>query len=1119
MKYRMTFGLLLFVMSTLKAQMVAGFDIPEFGATFGIDPHRQDFPVKVKLKSFSALGNVLWPLEQASLVVQLDNRTGEAVQVDGFVEIIAYGTKGRPGDIWTPQMFKISEAEKIPLQVRLDKNAFSDVPIELKIPETFGAYGIIADLGPYGRQFITSCIRTFSFPEERLQFPSFCLDDISPELLRRLGVHAIRMELNYKPTDDADFEEWYKSLRERFGRYETNQIAVLVKISAPEHYSRVHPLGIPRPHLDPSGIMLNTKCDMAWLPQFDDDFREFCYRIACEFGWPKGPINAFSLWNEPWEGLSISGWGADMLRYREIFTVMCEAVEKARHDAGVEILLGGGSSTSNALDKFFADGSDAFLDRFDFCSIHYQGLFSWATIKRWVNRRSSRGRVRIWDTESWVANTDDRIAAVVAANKAAGYDRAMGVYGGNICQVERSVIRTDGGDSIREIVHAWPPAAAVGAVQHFIGERRFRELLFRNGLPWIIIFDGITSPDDGTAVVVGDLGDVFGADALPFRTVRSIAELEHKSALWKHRTAPQPVRDAKGIAETNRRPSLPEPWHGACMILKNPKRWFSLYDFYGNLQSDDENITIFLDHRGFFLRSNGSAGSFAALLQALRNAKIIGLEPLEMIVYDFTTSIGCRPPLKLRLTNVLNRSIKGTLTVTLGYNQSFQRRLKLSFKPHQTRCVTVKHISIPTAEDNTYPLRLTFDAGRDGIAVHEEELHVNLISRRTIEIDGDLSDWHGALPQIIRPGEDSNASLTEAAWYPFKEFEAGTPIGAAVGWLACDDSMFYFAAKISDSTPDPGMIRFSCREDDQFFYPDTCYIPLREFTFGGAMKHSILSYSARWNDQITLPRGTCTLIVEYDGYIRLYLNGRLVLNHGGNFVRNTVKLSLEGDGHPIDFKLEYRREGGNQSAVRLQWKDAAGNCFQPYHDLHAEYFVGPDFNLLLTRQKEREIDHIWNDDVPHPAFNEKRVIPLVWPQGVRRFSYRQEPELPAGNSPDHDNVQIAFNVLEDEEKDLYPCPPGVMKGFTNYQCSDYEYALNPVAEQYGGGTEIWRLRKPGLPHKHFYPRQPSAPQEGAVTKGRLVIVRRGDTRIVEAALPWSELPHVKKRLDAGKTIK
>jgi len=58
-----------------------------------------------------------------------------------------------------------------------------------------------------------------------------------------------------------------------------------------------------------------------------------------------------------------------------------------------------------------------------------------------------------------------------------------------------------------------------------------------------------------------------------------------------------------------------------------------------------------------------------------------------------------------------------------------------------------------------------------------------------------------------------------------------------------------------------------------------------------------------------------------------------------------------------------------------------------------------------------------------------------------------------------------------------------------------------------------------MPRKHFYPRQPKSPFDGAVKEGKLAMVREGNTRLVEAALPWSEIPKVKERLDAGKRIK
>ena len=204
----------------------------------------------------------------------------------------------------------------------------------------------------------------------------------------------------------------------------------------------------------------------------------------------------------------------------------------------MDLLVGGCDSTSNAIDKLFPDGADEFLPIFDFASIHYQGLDSFATFKQWTNRSGPNGRVKIWDTESWVANTDDRVAALVAANRAAGYDRAMGVFGGNIAEDNEQDIRTADGKTKRvHTVTAWSVAPAVGAAQHFIGERDFNRILFQNGLPWVFIFRGLPdnsgkiNDEDGTVVVVGDIGEEFGADGLPFRTARGFAEKRHKAEL------------------------------------------------------------------------------------------------------------------------------------------------------------------------------------------------------------------------------------------------------------------------------------------------------------------------------------------------------------------------------------------------------------------------------------------------------------------------------------------------------------------------------------------------------------------------------------------------------------
>ena len=142
-----------------------------------------------------------------------------------------------------------------------------------------------------------------------------------------------------------------------------------------------------------------------------------------------------------------------------------------------------------------------------------------------------------------------------------------------------------------------------------------------------------------------------------------------------------------------------------------------------------------------------------------------------------------------------------------------------------------------------------------------------------------------------------------------------------------------------------------------------------------------------------------------------------------------------------------------------------------------------------------------------------------WPEGVRRFSYRRWPDIPS-SMPQiaRDNVLIAFNAIPMGQDGWQTPLPGRMPKFVWYKTTDYEFALNKVADQYGGGTEIWRTWLPGMTYKHFYPRQPKSEREGPA-KGKLKIRYEPGTRIVECALPWSEIPHVKQLRDAGEIVK
>ncbi|HEY8965896.1 MAG TPA: hypothetical protein VIM58_05600, partial [Candidatus Methylacidiphilales bacterium] len=564
------------------AQMRAGDKMKNYEEVFGLSLKDRTPAYDVTLVASRPAGNVLAPGEQPEFTFLLTNLRDEPLRASGKFDVLAYGTKGIPGDIWLPEMFKSADLPALPFQADLPAKGSQLVTVRPELPAAFGAYALIADLGPAGRRFGTSCVRTFAPVPEKIQYPKLALDDaVGLDVLKALGVQAIRAGVGYFPPGSpgraAELDRLDTFLR---ACAERNITVMLMFLSG----DSPQPLGRGRPHLDDGGVMLKTKQDLAWLPAYDADFRAYVAGICGKYGWPKGAVTSVLLWNEPWDGISISGWGADSIRYREMFTAMARGVEEAR-SGGAQVLIGGCDSTTNTLDKLFADGKETYLKWLDVCTIHYQGLSAPVLFRSWLNRKSPNGRVRIWDTESWVANTDDRVAVIVAADRAAGYDRAMGVYCGNLStETKRKVTLPDGTAREIDTFHVWSPAVAVGAAQHFIGERDFRELLFKNGLPWVMTFDGLKgNTDDGTVVVVGDLSEEFG-DQLLFRGVRGLAETSKKkkdpAALQRQLDLLPPDSPERWAAR--KKWMAREPLSGGRLVLADPAGEFVLFDFYGN---------------------------------------------------------------------------------------------------------------------------------------------------------------------------------------------------------------------------------------------------------------------------------------------------------------------------------------------------------------------------------------------------------------------------------------------------------------------------------------------------------------------------------------------------------
>ncbi|WP_157895129.1 hypothetical protein [Verrucomicrobium sp. GAS474] len=1109
-------------------------------------------------------GNIVPPGVQPTLRFLFSNNLDRPIEAEGKLDVIAYGTRSISGDIWQSDVYKIADLPALPLRVSLPAKGSQVIEIHPALPETFGAYAFVADLGTAGggRRFATSCVRAFAPVPAKIQYPKLSLDDIGIPVLHGLGVQAIRMGVAYVPTSDPNYPAAMAKLDATLRAYADKNITVMLMFwSGPA----LQPLGRGRPHLDENNVMLDTKQDYCWMPQDDPDFRKFVADIGKRQGWPRGPVTSMLLWNEPWEGSSISGWGADTLRYREIFTAMAQGVEEARA-AGAQILIAGCDSSSNTFDKLFPDGTDTMLKWLDVCSIHYQGLTSPSLFRKWIDRKSPNGRVRIWDTESWVANTPDRVAAVIAADRAAGYDRAMGIYGGNITtQVKRKVTLPDKSQREIETYTVWPPAVAVAAAQHFLGERDFRKMLFQNGLPWVMVFDGlkegdVEKPDDGTVVVVGDLREQFG-DILANRGAKGLAEVREKEALRQALAAlPAGSPERAGLEKKLAAPGL---LSGGTLTLRNPAKEFVLYDFYGNVVPPTGDVLMVpLDWRGFFLRTTGAAGSFARLTKAIADGRVEGYQPLIVVAHDLLSRVTGKGTLRLTLTNIVNRPITGNLAVSLG-DLKLDAPASLSFGPNEVKEVEIPVLPGAERPDNTYPLAFRFDAASpaDGFAVLRENLHVNQFAKRTIRVDGSLDDWKGVLPEPVQAKGDQGPTLMESAWLPFAKFDVSQKSGFATSYLAYDEKNFYFAAKIADDSPSSGALRYEKRNDDDYFYPAVSLEYDRSKTLlkkdqewnaptrlpaalflPDSKEKSVTAWSSvaeAFAVDLAVPEGTFRRLTLYFVDSDEYMNGRrrtVVEVQDAATGRKLAETTITDSG-PGTYAT-FRIAGKVRLVIRsrMSWLPAtvSGLFFDPETGggmpktpTDAE-FVGIDITSGASWQGRYGRDGFQIvGDPKGPRYPDYAVVALpevvakvehAWPEGVRRYSYRKNPDLPFGSVPKFDNVQIAFNVVPADKKEAnIAAAPGVPAGFVPAPDTDYEYALNQVAEKYGGGTEVWRCLVPGMPRKHFYPRQPASPFDGPVKNAQLRIWRDGNSRFVECAIPWSEMPLVKKAIDAGKT--
>lgn len=800
----------------------------DYSEAFGLSKSQQARSYRVTPLEASQPGGIYYDGERPEFDIQIENLSDQPIKQAMKIDIQRYALTSVEGSSFVPRITPLGEATSFDLSVDLPAKGWGNYTIHPPTPVTKGGYALIADMGTLGRHYITSYVRAMKPDMRRVRFPKQALDSAPPPILKRMGVKAIRLGIRYMPSDSRDHESYLAEIDERLTDLHENNVTIAAEFGSGHEGL---PLGRGAAHLDSSGLMKGGKEDLVWMPQYDPDFTSYVHKLLLKHGWPKGCITGVMLWNEPWESYSISGWQSDIPRYREIYAAMGEGVELARRD-GMQVLIGGCDSTANTVDKLFPDGKDTFMKYFDFCSLHYQGLATPALKKSWLDR--PQGRPLIWDTESWVANADDCFSAVVAGLRASGYDRTLGslsriaVSTLSHHRTAYDVIRTENGPLKRpRHIETRPLAAVYCATQHFLGEREFKEILFKSGLPWVYVFHGENgNDDDGVVVVVGDIATHFykakkGGYPI-FTNVRSLAELNSKAKLRNEYLDTEAANHARQKALVDQL-NLPDYLKGAEMIVEADEDSYQLYDYYGNLvPTKAKTIDIPLNSRGFMLKPNrDKRGSMARLIKALKNAEIVGLETLDIVAYDMTRTVDNDAELRLRLTSQRNSPIEGSLEVRLG-NLNLQYPKELSFAPRERKVVKVRVSGGRPDPANLYALAVGFEVDGANMAAHEELIRCNVISKQSVKVDADLSDWEGALPLPVFSTGGADLSFQEEM-YKMGSKATRHEAGAANGYAAYDEDYFYFAAKIKDSSEFVGSIRYAERDDDSFFYPEVSY--------------------------------------------------------------------------------------------------------------------------------------------------------------------------------------------------------------------------------------------------------------------------------------------------------
>lgn len=493
--------------------------------------------------------------------------------------------------------------------------------------------------------------------------------------------------------------------------------------------------------------------NFVWDEKYDGQWGDFVEETTRRYCGPdgNGPLQVVDLWNEPWDGGGISAWKSDNRRYREIYTILYNRGKKG----SPHVLIGGTSSIMNTCDKLLTIKDWRKQYGIDVYTDHYVQPH----MMHGQRIAAQFGAFSI-DTETWCGKLDEQQMALAAHFIAAGQKKVTPTHFSS----QLPWTNGPGGPMFGNL------AAAANFLMYFTAGREFSRAVFLDHLPWLYQWG---EGKDAVFILSGDHTRLNNERPILYSQICANGTITVNSLGGK----------------------------------------LKAYDLYGNLYPATKGqYTLPCGFRNVYLEAPGEDPQ--TVIAAVQAGKMTGIRPVELFLDDFTTPLPQARTIDAEIHNVLNRPIKGTLTVVVSPNLALTAAaIDVELPPGATRRVTFTIAKAEPNPANAYPVKLRFESA-DGEAEISDVLHVNTIVHGTPVVDGNLDEWKN-VPPMICFGHDAKGDFVQAAWRPWEQAQ-DIPQGMAEVRFMWDDRFFYVAVRERNTNWKPKP-RLSTRNEAEFY--------------------------------------------------------------------------------------------------------------------------------------------------------------------------------------------------------------------------------------------------------------------------------------------------------------